>query len=175
MADKKNVTLVDVVDSVIDQGAVVHGDVVVRIADLDLLFVGLRVIITSISRQEKIHGARVGSINQNEMGDEVFLKKLQEQTEQSQKHINEMLNTENPEIIEGGLTQLVLTLLKLIVDIVEREVMRRIELGYLTQREIEKLGLNLQTIETKIEELRLMFGIKAEDLNLDLGPIGRLR
>jgi hypothetical protein len=41
--------------------------------------------------------------------------------------------------------------------------------------EIQKLGLNLQTIETKLEELRIIFGLKEEDLNIDLGPLGKLR
>ena len=53
--------------------------------------------------------------------------------------------------------------------------MRRVEGGQLTQTEMQKLGLNLQAIETKIEELRLIFGLKKEDLNLDLGPLGKLR
>lgn len=176
MTDERNATLADVLDSVIDQGAVVQGDLVVRIADLDLLFVGLRVIITSISRQEKIYGARIGAVNQTEMRDGEFLKKLQAQIDQSQKHINEMLKVESPRVeVESGLSQLVLTLLKLIVDLVEREVERRIELGSLTEKEIEKLGLSLKALETKIEELRLIFGVKKEDLNLDLGPLGKLR
>ena len=74
-----------------------------------------------------------------------------------------------------GLAKLVLTLIKLIVDLVEREATRRVRGGHLTQTEIEKLGLNLQAIESKLEELRLIFGLKKEDLNLDLGPLGRLR
>ena len=70
---------------------------------------------------------------------------------------------------------LVLTLIKLITDLVEKEAIRRVEGGQLTEIEMQKLGLNLQAIETKIEELRLIFGLKKEDLNLDLGPLGKLR
>lgn len=175
MNETRNAGLVDVLDCLIDNGAVVDGDIVVRMADLDLLLIRLRLLITSISRQEKIQGGRVGDINRNELGDEVFIKRLQGEIKKTGEHINKMINADKPEVAEAGLSQLVLTLIKLIVDLVEREVMRRMELGYLTEKEIEKIGVNLDAIEKKIEELRLMFGIKEEDLNLDLGPLGKLR
>ncbi|PIQ92745.1 MAG: gas vesicle protein K, partial [Parcubacteria group bacterium CG11_big_fil_rev_8_21_14_0_20_39_14] len=100
------------------------------------------------------------------MGDEVYLKKMEGQIEKAQAHINQMINADNPQEAEGGLAQLVLTLIKLITDLVEREAVRRVEGGSLTQIEMQKLGLNLQAIETKIEELRLVFGLKEDDLNL---------
>jgi len=109
------------------------------------------------------------------MGDEVYLKKMESQIEKAQVHINQMINAENSQEAESGLAQLVLTLIKLITDLVEREAMRRVEGGQLTQTEMQKLGLNLQAIETKLKELRLVFGLKEEDLNLDLGPLGKLR
>ena len=172
---RENATLADVLDVVIDKGAVVHGDLVVRLADMDLLFVGLRIILTSISRQEKIQGTRVGEVNKAEMGDEAFLEKLEEQIKKAEVHINQMINADRPQEAESGLAQLVLTLIKLIIDLVEREARRRVEGGYLTQMEIQKLGMNLQALEIKIEELRLIFGLKEEDLNLNLGPLGKLR
>jgi len=173
--NRENATLADVLDVVIDKGAVVHGDLVVRLADMDLLFVGLRIILTSISRQEKIQGTRVGEVNKAEIGDEAFLVKLEKQIKKAEVHINQMINADKPQEAESGLAQLVLTLIKLIVDLVEREARRRVEGGHLTQMEIQKLGMNLQALETKIEELRLIFGLKEEDLNLDLGPLGELR
>lgn len=171
----ENATLVDVLDTLIDKGAVVHGDLVVRLADLDLLFIGLRIMFTSVSRQEKIQGVRVGDVNQAEIGEEVFIAKLENQIKKAQVHINQMINANVPQEAESGLAKLVLTLVKLIVDLVEREARRRVEGGYLTPMEIQKLGMNLQALETKIEELRLVFGLKKEDLNLDLGPLGKLR
>jgi len=172
---QEKTTLVDILDTVIDKGAVVHGDLVVRLADLDLLFVGLRIVLTSISRQEKIQGARVGAVNQAEIGDEAFIAKFENQISKAQVHINQMINADRPQEAESGLAKLVLTLIKLIVDLVEREAQRRVEGGHLAQVEIQKLGMNLQALETKIEELRLMFGLEEEDLNLDLGPLGNLR
>lgn len=175
MNGNRNAGLADVLDCLIDKGAVVNGDLVVRMADLDLLYISLKILITSISRQEKIQGGRVGDINRNELGDEVFIEKLQGEIKKTENHINRMINADKPEVAEAGLSQLVLTLIKLIIDLVEREVMRRMELGHLNSKEIEKIGVNLEAIEKKIEELRLMFGIKEEDLNLDLGPLGNLR
>ena len=174
-SENKNASLVDALDVVIDKGAVVQGDIVVRIADLDLLAISLKIILVSMSRLQTQQGKRTDKVNINEMGDEVYLKKMESQIEKAQVHINQMINAENSQEAESGLAQLVLTLIKLITDLVEKEAIRRVEGGQLTQMEMQKLGLNLQAIETKIEELRLVFGLKEEDLNLDLGPLGKLR
>ena len=170
-----NTSLVDALDAVIDKGAVVHGEVVIRLADLDLLAISLRVIIVAMSRVRTQQGNRTDLVHVNEMGDDLYMRKLEEQLERSQTHINQMINAGSAAEAEGGLAQLVLTLIKLIVDLVEREAIRRVERKELSQTEIQKLGLNLQTIETKLEELRLIFGLKEDDLNLDLGPLGKLR
>jgi len=174
-SDDKNASLVDALDSVIDKGAVVQGDIVVRIADLDLIAISLKLILVSMSRLQTQQGKRTDKVNINEMGDEVYLKKMEDQIEKAQVHINQMINADSPGEAESGLAKLVLTLIKLVVDLVEREAQRQVEGGYLSQSEIEKLGLNLQAIETKIEELKLVFGLKEEDLNLNLGPLGKLR
>ncbi len=173
--ENKNATLVDALDVVIDKGAVVHGDIIIRIADLDMLAISLRVIIVSLSRLSTQQGKRVDEPHVNELGDEIYMQKLEYQIEKAQKHINQMINADTPEQIEGGLAQLVLTLIKLIVDLVEREAIRRVDRDELTQMETQKLGLNLEAIETKIEELRLVFGLKEDDLNLNLGSLGSLR
>lgn len=174
-SENKNATLVDALDVVVDKGAVLHGDIVIRIADLDMLAISLKLIIVSMSRLQTQQGERVDEVHVNEVGDEVYLQKLEQQIENAQKHINEMLNADVPEEVEGGLAQLVLTLIKLIVDLVEREAMRRVEREQLTPMEVQKLGLNLEAIETKIEELRLVFGLEEDDLNIDLGSLGKLR
>jgi len=174
-SNDKNASLVDALDTVTDKGAVVQGDIVVRIADLDLLAISLKIILVSMSRLQTQQGKRTDKVNYNEMGDEVYLKKMENQIEKAQVHINQMINAGSAKEAESGLAQLVLTLIKLITDLVGREAMRRVEGGQLTQTEMQKLGLNLQAIETKIEELRLVFGLKEEDLNLDLGPLGKLR
>jgi len=174
-SENKNATLVDALDVVIDKGAVVHGDIVIRIADLDMLAISLRVIIVSMSKLSSQQGKRADDVHINELGDEIYMQKLEKQIISAQTHINQMINADTPEQIEGGLAQLILTLIKLIVDLVEREAIRRVERDELTQVETQKLGLNLEAIETKIEELRLVFGLKEDDLNIDLGSLGKLR
>lgn len=80
----------------------------------------------------------------------------------------------DPENAEQGLAQLVLTLVELIRQLVERHAMRRVEGGALTDEEIEKLGTALMNLEMKMEELREIFDLDEEDLNINLGPLGNL-
>lgn len=79
-----------------------------------------------------------------------------------------------PEEVRNGLAQLVLTLVKLLHELLERQALRRIEEGALTDEDIERLGLALMKQTDEIEQLRQLFGLKDEDLNLDLGPLGKL-
>jgi hypothetical protein len=75
---------------------------------------------------------------------------------------------------KNGLGQLVLTLVKLLHELLERQAIRRVEAGSLSAPQIERLGLTLMRQAQEIERLRAEFGLKEEDLNLDLGPLGRL-
>ncbi|SDJ97743.1 gas vesicle protein K [Sediminibacillus albus] len=80
----------------------------------------------------------------------------------------------NPDNAEEGLTQLVMTVVELIRQLVERQAMKRVEGGNLSEEEIEKLGVALMNLEEKMDELKEIFGLKDEDLNIDLGPLGNL-
>ncbi|RDI45970.1 gas vesicle protein K [Falsibacillus pallidus] len=80
----------------------------------------------------------------------------------------------DPDKAEAGLAQLVLTVVELLRQIVERHAIRRVEGGTLTDEQIENLGVALMNLEDKMEELRNVFGLEAEDLNIDLGPLGNL-
>jgi len=75
---------------------------------------------------------------------------------------------------KNGLGQLVLTLVKLLHEVLERQAIRRVEAGSLSEPQIERLGLTLMRQAEEIERLRKEFGLEEEDLNLDLGPLGRL-
>ncbi len=75
---------------------------------------------------------------------------------------------------KNGLGQLVLTLIKLLHELLERQAIRRMEAGSLSAPQIERLGLTLMRQAQEIERLRAEFGLQEEDLNLDLGPLGRL-
>jgi hypothetical protein len=80
----------------------------------------------------------------------------------------------DPESVKNGLGQLVLTLVKLLHELLERQALRRIDGGSLSEEEIERLGLTLMRQAEEIQRLRQVFGLKEEDLNLDLGPLGSL-
>ena len=86
---------------------------------------------------------------------------------------NARVNLE-PENVKNGLGKLVLTLVKLLHELLERQAIRRIESGSLSEAQIEKLGLTLMRQAETLEDLRKEFGLGEEDLNLDLGPLGRL-
>jgi hypothetical protein len=78
------------------------------------------------------------------------------------------------ESLEKGLAQLVLTLVELIRQLMERQALRRIEGGSLSADEVERLGETFMLLEQKMEELREHFELEKEDLNIDLGPLGKL-
>jgi Gas vesicle protein K len=80
----------------------------------------------------------------------------------------------DPESVEQGLAKLVLTLIEFIRRLLEKQAVRRMEGGDLSPQQIEELGLALMKLEAKLQELKTQFGLADEDLNLDLGPIGRL-
>ena len=80
----------------------------------------------------------------------------------------------DPESVKNGLGQLVLTLVKLLHELLERQAIRRIDAGSLSDEQIELLGLTLMRQAREIEQLRKTFGLEEEDLNLDLGPLGKL-
>jgi len=76
--------------------------------------------------------------------------------------------------VEQGLAKLVLTLIEFIRRLLEKQAIRRMEGGDLSPEQIEELGLALMKLEAKMQELKAQFGLAEEDLNLDLGPVGRL-
>jgi len=80
----------------------------------------------------------------------------------------------DPDSVEKELAKLVLTLIEFIRRLLERQAVRRVEGGGLTPDQIENLGLALMKLEAKMQDLKVQFGLQDEDLNLDLGPLGRL-
>lgn len=80
----------------------------------------------------------------------------------------------DPESVERGLAQLVLTIVELLRQLMERQALRRIDGGSLTDEQVDRLGTTFMELDRRMEELRGQFGLEAEDLNLDLGPLGRL-
>ena len=80
----------------------------------------------------------------------------------------------SPENIEQGLAKLVLGLIEMIRQLLERQAIRRMQGGSLSDQQVEEMGEALMKLESKIHELADHFGLKPADLNLDLGPLGNL-
>jgi len=80
----------------------------------------------------------------------------------------------DPEKIENGLAKLVLTLVELIKKLLEKQAIRRIEGGSLSDEEVERIGEALMKLEDKVQELKELFGLKDEDLNLISGQLSDL-
>ncbi len=78
------------------------------------------------------------------------------------------------EVVENGLAKLVLSIVELVRRLLERQALRRMDAGNLTDEEIERLGNALMKLEEKMAELKEHFGLQDEELNIDLGPIGKL-
>ena len=100
---------------------------------------------------------------------EEFVEQLRRVTDTLPSRINV-----DPQSIEQGLAKLVLTLIEFIRRLLEKQAVRRMEGGDLSPQQIEDLGLALMKLEAKLEELKTQFGLEGEDLNIDLGPVGRL-
>jgi hypothetical protein len=79
-----------------------------------------------------------------------------------------------PDDVRSGLGKLVLTVIELLRELLERQAIRRIEAGSLTDAEIERLGTTFLRLADEMQRLKREFGLSDEDLNLDLGPLGRL-
>ncbi|KUI22921.1 gas vesicle protein GvpK [Mycobacterium sp. GA-1285] len=80
----------------------------------------------------------------------------------------------DPANVERGLVSLVLTLVELLRQLMERQAIRRVDDGTLSDEQIERIGTTLMLLEEKMAELRDHFDLKPEDLNIDLGPLGPL-
>jgi hypothetical protein len=80
----------------------------------------------------------------------------------------------DPENLERGLAQLVLTIVELLRQLMERQAVRRMDDGSLSDEQVERLGQTFMALSERMAELREEFGLDEEDLNLNLGPLGNL-
>ena len=174
-AENQQVTLIDALDKVLEKGAVIVGDLTVRVADVDLIYVGLKLIATSISKAEELSGRSIINPSREPTPKELeYIRKLEREIAKAERNISTLVEVGNPKATEQGLAKLVLTLVVLIKRLMERETMRRIQKKSLANIEIQKLGLTYMALDKKIEEIKLVFGLQDEDLNIELGPLGNL-
>ena len=80
----------------------------------------------------------------------------------------------DPDEVRRSVAQLVLTLVEFVRKLLERQSIRRMEAGTLTDRQVEEVGRALMQLEETVRDMAATFGIPPEDLNLELGPLGKL-
>ena len=84
------------------------------------------------------------------------------------------LDGDDPEAAERGLAALVLTIVELLRQLMERQALRRVEDGTVSDEQAERLGMTLMRLDEAMNELTRRFGIERSELNIDLGPLGPL-
>lgn len=104
---------------------------------------------------------------------EEHLDEFAQALEQVEKRLPTRI-TADPDKVEQGLAKLVLTVIELIRRLLEKQAVRRMENGSLTEEEIERLGQTFIKLDAKMQELKGIFGLADEELNLNLGPLGDL-
>ena len=172
---REQITLLDALDKVIEKGAVVAGDLTVRLADVDLIYVGLRLLATSISKAEELRGQSLSNPSREPTPEELdYVKKLEREIEKAEKSVSGLIEMSDPKETEQGLAKLVLTLIVLLKRLMEREVMRKMQRRGLANIDIQKLGLTFIALDKKVEQLKMVFGLQDDDLNIELGPLGNL-
>jgi len=174
-SESGSVCLVDALDTVLDKGAVINGEIVIRVADVDLVYLGLRLILTSVSRAEELAGMAFGNPDKEPTPEDLAeIARLQAEIKRAEQNIPRLIDAGNPRQTEQGLAKLVLTLLELIRKLMQKEAFRRVTKGTLSPTEVQKLGLSLKAVQKKIKEVQAIFGLEDEELNIDLGPLGKL-
>ena len=221
IAKSRHVSLCEALDRILNTGIVAGGKITISVAEVDLIFLGLQLVLTSIESAGETRNSKNES---NFLGDGTSrgppqviapaaeLSEVQTpsrpallppqpsapagnspwpprceslanpegrswitpQDETATQPAPPVRKNIDPGQVKNGLGQLVLTLMKLLHELLERQALRRIEAGSLYPAEIERLGITLKEQALEIERLRQAFGLEPGDLNLDLGPLGKL-
>lgn len=200
VTENRGVSLCEALDRVLDTGVVGHGDIVISVADVDLVFLSLRLLLSSVdtaraagaSMPEATRGTarRVEapaappplpppaappppetslSFAEPARPSRVELLSRDEEHPAGTTRLNVPRDD-----VKNGLAQLVMVLVKLLHELMERQAVRRIDGGSLTDEEIERLGTTLMRQAEEIRRLQKTLGLSDADLNLDLGPLGKL-
>ena len=101
------------------------------------------------------------------------LAALRREIEQLRGILPERIDVD-PDGVEQGLAKLVLTLVEFLRQLLERQAVRRMEGGSLTDDEVERMGLALMRLEEKVHALAKQFNLRPDELTLELGPLGKL-
>ncbi len=209
-------SLVDLINRVLDRGVVVGGDVTISLAGVDLVYLGLNALLTSVSTARETLKRDVGTVrpappsgavsapvtprpagavtagyairdlepppaaSEERASDAEASAPGEGSSETVQAALAEVARglpsrlDVDPESVQRDLARLVLTLVELLRRVIEHQAVRRMDDSDLTDEQVERMGLALQRLQEKLAEIREAFGLAAEDLDVDLGPLGKL-
>ena len=115
--------------------------------------------------------AKAGGLTVTELAE---LTELRRQLERAAAGPSPLRWNADPDDVQRSVAQLVLTLVEFIRKLLERQAIRRMDSGSLTEQEVEDVGRALMQLEGAVRDIAAQFGLQPEDLNLDLGPAGKL-
>ena len=189
------VELAEVLNHVLDKGVVLRGEVMLAVADIDLVKLDLGLLLTAVEsalrappsgrprrpglaapRAESAGAVVSGSTMESQVVEALPVPREAPITPLADvaEALPPRLNTD-PDKVENGLAKLVLTLIEVLRKVLEHQAVRRMEGGHLSDAEIEKLGVALLRLNDRMQEMKGIFGLTDEDLQIDLGPLGKLR
>lgn len=188
-----SVSLCDALDRVLNTGVVALGELKISVADVDLIYVGLQLVVKSIeTSREPDRVARSGPpermVIEAEIGSPEYESHGSLGSSPALGGESAAAPSLSPCLREpeaskptgdgpnkgGGLGKLVLTLVKVLHKLLKLQALRRMEAGSLNAAEMEGLGVTLMRQAQEIERMAKELGLQPEDLNLDLGPLGKL-
>ncbi len=190
------VELAEVLSHVLDKGVVLRGEVMLAVADIDLIKLDLGLLLTAVETATRyaLAAGREADLGLSTPGGTRGIAPASGSTMESQvveslpapkdapvtplqtvaEALPPRLNTD-PDKVENGLAKLVLTLIEVLRKVLEHQAVRRMEGGHLSDAEIEKLGVALLRLNDRMQEMKGIFGLTDDDLQIDLGPLGTLR
>jgi hypothetical protein len=200
---QQHFTLLELLDRLLDKGVMVKGEILLSVADIDLVYLNLGLLLSSVKSlktagEETLSwqppSTRCAFLDEPQLAtrskDLVQLTDTNNQSNSDRRQaiartipaaidyeLEQYLTpktTIDPQNVEKGLAGLVLTLIDLIRKLMEKQAIRRIDAGQLQAEEIERVGDTFLLLDERMEQLKKTFGLEDEDLNLDLGPLGEL-
>jgi len=169
-----DLTLLDIADRLLDTGVSLTGEATISVADVDLIYLGLDVVLASV---EKIRGKGVRPIIPFPAWPAPVPEGPGAMSADEYRTVGAGLPERidvDPDDVERGLGKLVLTIVEFVRQLLERQAIRRMESGSLSDIEVERIGVALMRLDEKVGEMAARFGLRREELRLGLGPLGQL-
>lgn len=189
---EERVELADLLSHVLDKGVVLKGEVMLAVADIDLVRLDLGLLLTAVETAVRrgggprpelfapLSGARIPAGAAAPASDQV-VEALAPRPGAASAPLASVADAlparidADPAKMENGLAKLVLTLIEVLRKVLEHQAVRRMEGGNLSAEEIERLGIALLRLNDRMQDMKGIFGLTDEDLQIDLGPLGTLR